>query len=366
VRAQNLLSRLRELDPARDLDVPPTVPAGQIIARAEAAAPRTGRWPASARSAPVRPAFRRRGIALAAAAVIVAGAVTAGLLYPADRARFPIEVGPVVVPIAHELAGDAPPAAARLRDLARHLTSSAYDRDTGRYAYRHGKSWGATRLTSAEGHEMSFVEEEESWTAPDGSGRHRQRTVAAEFPDEASRRYWEGEVAGGRFPPIPNESVLDDPPASTSSSPSPSPASDPGVPVPLTDRTLPPSRRAELAERLRAQYGAFDAAKWTMELYRAYVVPRETRRQVIEILATLDGFVWRGRVTDRAGRSGVAISVDRRTGDERYQMVLVFDPNTGELLALDYVELAPHRETMAYVIILPPGRVDTLGATPQR
>jgi hypothetical protein len=64
----------------------------------------------------------------------------------------------------------------------------------------------------------------------------------------------------------------------------------------------------------------------------------------------------------------VAVSVDAEDVETRgaSQMVLVFDPRTGELLAWELLRLTPHRETSAYGVILPPGRVDAIGDTPQR
>jgi len=376
---EHLPALLELLDPVRDVEVPPTVPAEHLIARAEA---RAG-GPTWDRSARARPAPRRRAILVAACAALLATAVAAvaagqlhlfgqpragGLAAPNVPVR--VAVGPVVIPIAYEVAHDAPPAAARLRDLARHLGPAAYDEETGRYAYRRGRSWGATTVTSTEGHVVSFVETEETWTAADGAGRHIRRTVALEFPNDQSRRYWQREIARNGLPAIPEETIQDLP-FESSSSGSPTPSSrtgDPEDPALPADQTRPPSGRSDLAKLLRARSGPFDAAKWTMELYRAYVVPRETRRQVLQILASLNGFVWRGRVTDRVGRDGVAISVDLVGGEphDASQMVLVFDPRTGELLAWEQLRLAPHRETSAYGVILPPGRVDAIGDRPQR
>ncbi len=386
---KQLPALLELLDPARNVELPPTTRAEHLIARAEA---RAG-GPTSTRSARARPGHRRRAILVAACAGFVATAVaacagfvatavaaTAGQLHllgpPGAGGSLPrnvpghVALGPVVIPIAYEIRDDAPPAAEPLRRLARNIGPAAYDGETGRYAYRHSKSWGATKMVSAEGYVAGFVEEEETWTAADGTGRHIRRTVALEFPNDESRRYWQRQTANNGSPAIPNEEIQDLPfESSAPGSPTASPGTDdPRNPALPADQTLPPSGRSGLAELLRAQHGPYDAAKWTMELYRAYVVPMETRRTVLQILASLNGFVWRGRVTDRVGRAGVAISVDVTDDESRdaHQMVLVFDPRTGELLAWEQLRLIPHRETSAYGVILPTGRVGTIGNIPQR
>jgi hypothetical protein len=130
------------------------------------------------------------------------------------------------------------------------------------------------------------------------------------------------------------------------------------VPSPA-DRSRPPTDRAELATLLGADGGAFAAAKSTMELYRAYTVPRPTRAEVLRILATVDGFVWRGRTTDEAGREGVAISIDLADGSNTTRDVLIFDPRTGDLLAFEMVSPTPLGVT--YVLFLAHDRTDTLG-----
>lgn len=72
-------------------------------------------------------------------------------------------------------------------------------------------------------------------------------------------------------------------------------------------------------------------------------------------LADQPGYVWRGAVTDRAGRAGVAISYDDTAHGQR--SVLVFDSRTGQLLAHELVELAPEPRLLSYTV-LDAGRTD--------
>jgi hypothetical protein len=372
---KGIVDRLSTADPARAMSVPPAATAAtELIARAETGA---GRENLLVDLPPRRPAHGRRlGLAVAAAMVPVAIAGMVYVLSPgaadnpsAAGATTPVVAGRVLVPIAYAITTDAPAAAAHLRALAKRVTDAPYDTKAGRYAYRHTKSWGTT-VQSAEGFEMGFVEEWEEWTAPDGSGRTRTKRLGAEFPNEESRRYFEQRIAEGDYGPIPNESVEDVPAPSTGVAETPGPITqNPYEPPRPADRTRPPSNVADLAKLLRVEHGALDAAKWTMELYRSYAVPRQTRAQVLEILASLGQFVWRGQVTDRAGRTGVAISVDHTVPDkdmpddphDSYQMVLIFNPDTGELLASEFLALAPARETLSYISFIGHDRVDALG-----
>ena len=69
---------------------------------------------------------------------------------------------------------------------------------------------------------------------------------------------------------------------------------------------------------------------------------------------------------DRAGRRGVAISLTwtpppDNPDKNRYEDVLVFNPDTGELMAYESIALTPHRETRFYHLILDADRTDRLG-----
>jgi len=204
-----ILDDLRAVDPAQQLRVPsPALSARQLIERAEEP------------SRTLRPTFRlRRGTLVGAIAAAVAVAVLAPYWLLAQRdadgpglagwgGTAPIE--PPLGPTPFEITDNPPPAAPHLEELAAHLVDAPYDGHDGRYAYRHAKSWNATVQASAEGFEVGFLDEEEAWTAADGSGRERKRTLAVTFPDAASRRYWERH--GSALPEVPNETVQQIPP----------------------------------------------------------------------------------------------------------------------------------------------------------
>jgi hypothetical protein len=97
------------------------------------------------------------------------------------------------------------------------------------------------------------------------------------------------------------------------------------------------------------------------------VVPRQTRATILRILAGVPGFVWRGEVTDRAGRTGVAVTADEGDKQHHMQAVLVFDPRTGELLAHEFLalnwqgRLAPLARVSEYTLLLAYDRTNQLG-----
>ncbi|MEH0822574.1 MULTISPECIES: hypothetical protein [unclassified Micromonospora] len=111
-------------------------------------------------------------------------------------------------------------------------------------------------------------------------------------------------------------------------------------------------------ELLKVRYGAGAASKEVSTVYGRYVVPRRTRAEILRVLADVPGFLWRGQVTDRAGRKGVAVTFDDR--EHHAQSLLIFDPNTGELLAHELLTLAPVRLS-AYQLVLDTAWTDRIG-----
>lgn len=323
-------------DPARRVAVPPvTTPASELIRRAEAAGPA---YPApldhSARPAhpappvqvdqPARPSGRRpdrprRRLVLAAAAataMVGAAAVAYPLFSSTEEAPGGTELGAVVVPIGYQVTTDPPPAAEQLRALAAGITEAPYERVTGRYAHLYQKSWGDIRQESPDGHWMSYVQERELWLADREPGRERTATVGIEFPDEPSRRYFEG---------LPNADQLLAPDEQVSE-------------LPAGRSAPPPVDRDEVAEQLGAT-GASGIGKLLVAFYRMHPLPPwQTRAAVLEFLAEAGGFEWRGEVTDRLGRPGVAVSYQEP--GQPVRAVLVFDSRTGELLAHELVDLS--------------------------
>jgi len=224
----------------------------------------------------------------------------------------------------------------QLRALADRIVDAPYEQHAGRYAFHHKKTWGDPVLTSADGrHHMAFASETRIWEAADGGGRQITTQLEPQFPDQRSRDYWSRRmpVTAARTPEV--------------------------LELPPWDMAPMPVDRARLTAFLKVQYGAGAACKEVGTLYGRYAVPRRIRADVLRILADVPGFLWRGEVTDRAGRKGVAITLDDREHDQ--QNLLIFNPTTGELLASEIVSLFAPVRIGSYQLILATDRTDTLG-----
>lgn len=243
----------------------------------------------------------------------------------------------MLLPVSYQYDSDAPAAGPQLRALADRLVNAEYDNSTGRYTYHHTKVWGEPLVTSPDGRYLiSHITEWKVWQAPDGSGRQITIPHEPQYPDQESREYWQQEVLKAQAA----EPV-------TSVSPGPQLSYMPLPPRP--DSAPLPSNRAELAELLKVSIGGGPVSKQVSTVYGRYVVPRQTRAEILRILADVPGFLWRGQVTDRGGRNGVAITFDDREHDQRW--LLIFDPNTGELLADELLTLSPVRVSSYQVIL---------------
>jgi len=322
---RTLIGAADPIDPAAP---PPRLSAVDLIARAEATEP----------AAPIRRAPRRLVLVAGAAAVVAAGAVTVLHPFTASTGHGPGVLGPpggglVLVPIAYQIDQDPPAAGEHLRAMAAHLADAPSDKHTGRYAYHHVKTWGDPLMSDDGGrYVLGFAGEEERWQLADGSGRSRVTTLPPEFPDVQSRDHWLRQIPGWPSA-VPHEQTL--PPYESS--------------PPL------PTDRAGLAALLSVRYGGGAVAKQVTTVYQEHVVPTRTRALILDILADVPGFRWRGQVTDRAGRPGVAITYEDPAHGQ--QSLLVFDARTGVLLAHEIVSVKPRRVS-TYLLLLATDRTD--------
>ncbi|SCE74254.1 hypothetical protein GA0074695_0750 [Micromonospora viridifaciens] len=335
---QQTRTLLGPIDPARHATVaPPRLSAHDLINRAEAVTEPV------ARRRLARPT-RRLVLTAGALAVAIGAAAVAQTFGPSspgtpETASPPgADPGAVLVPVAYQFGSDAPGAGAQLRALAGRLVDADYDNRTGRYRYHHTKSWGGSAMTSDDGrYHVAFVDETKVWQAADGTGKQVTIQLEPQYPDQESRDYW-------------RRNLRTTAPASAT----PAPAS---IPLPPSDGAPLPSDRAQLKEVLKVGLGGSAVSKEVSTVYGRYVVPRHTRAEILRTLAEVPGFVWRGQVTDRAGRKGVAITYDDR--EHNGQSLLIFDPGTGELLASEWLILSPMRIS-AYQVILDTAWADRL------
>ncbi|MEO3819304.1 hypothetical protein [Plantactinospora sp. B24E8] len=267
--------------------------------------------------------------------MIIAGFTVVTLRSPGDTAVPPFQQaettnGDVVLrPIAYEIPDGAPAAGQALRDLASTIGSTSYDGNRGTYAYHHLRSWGSTRALGPGDRNMSLAQEMWTWSDANGVGESRVRELQPEFPDEESRQYWQEILGKNGVQPAATTSVV-----TSSGTVGPTKPVDPAA-LPIT---------------LQVEAGAPEVAKAVNGLYRSHVVPLETRKKIIQTIAAVPGFQWRGTVTDRSGRTGVAVTTDDEEHD--VQLVLVFDRRTGELLAHENVRLSGPRQVLAYNLFL--------------
>ena len=174
---------------------------------------------------------------------------------------------------------------------------------------------------------------------PTGPVRQVSTQLEPEYPDQESREYWQRHLDG----------------AGPGAKGTPGPDT---VPLPPEALATLPSDRSRLRELLKVEYGAGAASKEVSTVYGRYVVPRQTRAEILRVLADVPGFLWRGQVTDRAGRSGLAVTFDDRAHDA--QSLLIFDQETGELLAHERLTLSAVRIS-AYKVFLETAWTERLG-----
>ncbi|MEU7943793.1 CU044_5270 family protein [Micromonospora taraxaci] len=333
--AERTRTLLGPADPARNANVgPPLVSARELIDRAGATELVAGRRR-------VRPT--RRLVLTAGTLAVAVGAVAVLQPLGGDAPDTPggpaAAAGLVLVPVAYQFDADPPAAGPRLRALADKIKNAGYDGRGGRYMYHHTKVWGDPVMTSADGrHHVAFADERKIWRAADGTGQQTIVHLEPQYPDPESRDYWQRRPGLG---------------PAVGATPAPS-----VIPLPPRELTPPSADPIELRELLKVKYGAGAASKEVATLYGRYVVPRATRAEILRVLADVPGFRWRGEVTDRAGRGGVAVTFDDREHDA--QSLLVFDSTTGELLANERLTMSPVRIS-SYQVILETAWTDRLG-----
>lgn len=331
---------LKPIDPARHSTfAPPRLSAHDLISRAEAVAEPVARR---------RQARPTRRLVLAAGTLVVAvGAAATVQAFGPSSSDTPEVADPpgaasgmVLVPVAY--GSDTRDAARELRALANRLVDAEYDNRTGRWMYHRTKTWGDPMLTSPDGrHRLGFAQDTELWGTADEAARSVRLSFVPDYPDQESREYWQ------------HQDSLDyrrrDPKARDAWFAAKVAAFEKVKQDPVRLDVVPlPSGRAQLNELLKVRSGAAAVSEEVGMVYGQYVVPRQTRAEILRVLADVPGFRWRGQVTDRAGRKGVAITFDDRKHNA--QFLLIFDPNTGELLAHERLTLSPLRVD-AYEVI---------------
>lgn len=157
------------------------------------------------------------------------------------------------------------------------------------------------------------VFDEQLWLGVDASGREQQ----AQYPDQpvgAPPRWPTGQAVHTDVQDYPAGGY----PRSLPEAPSP----DPTVLAAQLDTISPRASGPQSVVRAIA------------DIYRDTAPTLQVRAALLHVLARTPGLVMRGQLTDRAGRTGIAVSVDSDTRD-----LLIFDPHTGVLLAYEALQL---------------------------
>lgn len=338
--------RLRALlghhDPARTRPSQPSRDPGSVLAQV-VAAPRdaTGRRSAvrgrSLGRSPGRARRRFRGAAAGLIAVAVACLVVLGV-NPVGRLRGGGDqsAGAATPPmlayrVAEGTAKPAGPLLERVADAAARQPQPAGTAGDGGYWYSRSEGW-TLNSTVGDGLSASAVVPTvlETWTRPDGSGRLVERQGALEFSNGEQRGLW--------------QRLRQRTDATTRTEDLPPPAPGGLVPAGVTKLSTDPAMLARQFLTDRLQGNSPDVPDSVERFYAARTLLMERqpltpglRAAVLRVLARDPAVRDLGRVTDRAGRAGVAVAVSDASGGLPESLRMILDPATGHLLGFEEV-----------------------------
>jgi hypothetical protein len=236
---------------------------------------------------------------VALAGVLVAHAIS-GLGSPALAATPP--------PLTYR----APPAGQSGRQVLLRLAAQASRQPTdptrGRYGYVKTAGWYLDTQVAARNATSTVVPSmTESWTAADGSGRVLKRALPA--------------LPGPHLIDAPAGQVLDDFNLRA------------GRRIyPLAVSTTPRILTRELAVGHPTSIGPVERFVAVTDLALDRPISPRLESAVLRVLARSPGLIDSGEVTDRAGRPGIAVSLDSRYSGLPTRYTLIFAPRTARLL----------------------------------
>ena len=133
--------------------------------------------------------------------------------------------------------------------------------------------------------------------------------------------------------------------------------------------TDPAALRAELAKS-HPNYGTFEWFTAVGDVWNGQVVSPRLQAGLLRMLADERQLTNAGTVTDRIGRTGVAVSTESSNSGLNTRYTLIFDPNTGMLLDFEQVLLEAGKlpvkvpATSSYTVWITTGHVNSLGDLP--
>ncbi|MDH6625215.1 hypothetical protein M2271_003019 [Streptomyces sp. LBL] len=260
-----------------------------------------------------RPRLLRR-LSVATVAVAAAAAVAYTVVDPFGTSAQPALA---VTPQPLSYHSGSPSAAQVLRDTAARVERRQDDRPAAwKTAHFVWDAWSlSTRIDGTNVTSAVIPEHRERWQKRDGSAHWKARTLPPVFQSDSQREVWE--KAGS----IGAESVV-----SQGSS-----GSAPGQTV-----TEPPTTVAGMRKWLANGHAGITPGllyEVLPERAQDHVFSPAQRAAVLRVLAETEGVRYQGTVRDRAGRTGQAFSLTDGSGGLPTKRVLIFDPQTGKLLA---------------------------------
>lgn len=334
---------VRANDPMRGRTPPPSpVTADELRLAAEARRSRPNHRPSAIRHAARRGKLRpgrwlRWATPLGAAvvALIVLATGKTPLTRPAPDGHPAIETFTAPAPLSLQLTDQPEPARDRLQHLADTIAATPDPAPSGRYGHIHTQRWPADTGTPPPG--QLLAADDELWTTPQRTA-HVRTTV---------------------LPPQPAGRVLA---AWITSPPAGQPHRTDYQPGELAALALVPSTEpAILAGQLAGSVSGPRSPDVTLgavaTMNRYHVLGARQRAAILQVLADTDGLDLRGQVTDRAGRSGIAVSVDN-TADATRDLA-VFDADSGALLSYERIAMVTNARSpvraatvLSYVLYL--------------
>jgi hypothetical protein len=133
--------------------------------------------------------------------------------------------------------------------------------------------------------------------------------------------------------------------------------------------TDPAALRAELAKS-HPNYGTFEWFTAVGDVWNVQVVSPRLQAGLLRMLADERQLTNAGTVTDRIGRTGVAVSTESSNSGLNTRYTLIFDPKTGMLLDFEQVLLEAGKlpvkvpATSSYTVWITTGHVNSIGHLP--
>jgi hypothetical protein len=224
-----------------------------------------------------------------------------------------------------------------LADIAAHQPAAPTPTPHGRYAYVKTSGW-YTIGGQGPGVGSTFPQSTQSWTLPDGAGRSLTVTGTG-----SHRRVDDLHVRKG--PPVFDLSTN---------------------PRLLTHQLAVGHPRSGVPAEQLVDFEDLDHRQ---------PIPPAADAAILKLLAQIPHLTNHGTVTDRAGRHGIAVSLDTSEFGGGIRETLVFDPHTGQLLSYEETLIRqpkgspdqfPIGAVLSYTDILRAGYVNNATSTPQR